>query len=68
MWLKLGVDQSNKITLSKSASDVGKLIKKLSEGRNVEVDVAPYSEPSVLVRFDISTFGAAIESLQEACQ
>ncbi len=68
LWLKLGVDQSNKITLSKSGADAGKLIEKLGAGRFVEIDVAPYSEPSILVRFDISTIDAGLDSLKEACQ
>lgn len=67
LWLKLGVDRSNKVTLSKSAADVGKLISRLSDGDIVEVEVAPYSEPSVFVRFDLSSFGDGLSELKKTC-
>jgi len=67
LWLKLGVDRSNKVTLSKSGADVGKLISRLSDGDIVEVEVAPYSEPSVFVRFDLSSFGDGLSELKETC-
>jgi len=68
LWLKLGVDPSNEITLSRSAADVEKLIEKFSVGETIELDIAPYSEAAVLVHFDISTFKSAMESLKQACR
>jgi len=67
LWLKLGVDASNEITHAKSSSDIAKIIEQFSSGNTAELDVAPYSEPSVLVHFDISTFKAALESLKQSC-
>ena len=67
LWLKLGVDRSNKVTLSKSAADVGMLISRLSDGDIVEVEVAPYSEPPVFVRFDLSSFAEGLGELKESC-
>ena len=68
LWLKLGVDQTNKITLSKSSTDVNKLIQLLGDATAVELEVAPYSEPSVFVRFDISSFNSAVATLSERCK
>ena len=67
LWLKLGVDRSNKVTLSKSAADVGKLISRLSDGDIVEVEVAPYSEASVFVQFDLLSFDQGLGELKESC-
>ena len=65
-WLKLGVDSTNKITLAKAA-DTAKLIEKISGGNTLNVEVAPYSEPSVFVNFDVSTFTAALQQLKDDC-
>ena len=67
LWLKLGVDQTNRITLSKSSKDVNKLIQLFGDATTVELEIAPYSEPSVFVRFDISSFNSAVETLNERC-
>lgn len=66
-WIKLGVDSSNKITLGKAA-DTAKLIDKLAGGKTLNVEVAPYSEPSVFVNFDVSTLPAALDTLRDTCQ
>ena len=66
MWLKLGVDSSNKITLGKPA-DAAKLIEKLQDGKTLNVEIAPYSEASVFVNFDVSTLASALETLNDAC-
>ena len=66
-WIKLGVDSSNKITLGKAA-DTAKLIDMLAGGKTLNVEVAPYSEPSVFVNFDVSTLPAALETLRDTCQ
>ena len=67
-WLKLGVDQSNKITFSRSAADAEKLLGKLGQAKVLEIEIAPYSESSVFAKFDISTLDAALGKLKEACQ
>lgn len=66
-WIKMGVDSSNKITLGKAA-DTTKLINTIAGGKTLNVEVAPYSEPSVFVNFDVSTLPAALEKLRDACQ
>lgn len=66
-WLKLGVDASNRITLAKSAEDTATLIENLAGGKSLNVEVAPYSEPSVSVDFDVSTLGNAMEKLGASC-
>jgi len=68
LWLKLGVDQTNKITLSKSSTDVNKLVQLFGDATTVELEVAPYSEPSVFVRFDISSFNSAVGTMNERCK
>jgi hypothetical protein len=67
-WLKLGVDDSNRITLSRSAADVEALVASLSGGDTLNVEIEPYSEPSVSVNFDLAGFDAAIASLEAACR
>jgi hypothetical protein len=66
-WLKLGVDQSNKITLSKSDVDVEKLLGRVAGARTLEIEIAPYSEAPVFAKFDISTLDSALASLKAAC-
>ena len=68
LWLKLGVDSSNKITRSKSRTDVGNLVQLLSNATTVELEVAPYAEASIFVSFDISTFTSAQGTLIERCK
>lgn len=65
-WLKLGVDSTNKITTAKAA-DAATLIDKIADGTTLNVEVAPYSESSVFVNFDVSTFAAALKQLKDAC-
>jgi len=67
-WLKLGVDQTNKITLSRSAADVEKLLARIAGAQMLEIEIAPYSEASVFANFDISTLTAALGELKEACK
>jgi invasion protein IalB len=68
LWLKWGVDQSNKITISKSAADSQSLIEGLEGGSELLVEVSPYSEPPVTVQFDLAGFSQALESLRAECQ
>lgn len=65
-WLKLGVDASNKLTVAKAA-DTAKLIDKLGDGSVLNVEVAPYSEPSVFVSFNVSTLADALQTLEADC-
>ena len=67
-WVKLGVDDSNRITLSRSAADVDALVASLGTGQNLNVEIAPYSEPSVFVNFDLTGFDAALEKLKAECE
>jgi hypothetical protein len=68
LWQKWGVDQTNKITLSKSAADSQSLVDYLSGGHNLQVEVSPYSEPPVTVDYDLAGLSAALEALQAECQ
>lgn len=65
-WLKLDVDSSNKITLA-NADSTKELIDNLGDGSTLHVEIAPYSEPSVFVSFDIATLTAELERLKETC-
>lgn len=67
LWLKWGVDRSNKITLSPSADDSSTLIDHLRDGRALQVEVAPYSEPPVTVEYDLTGIVSGLESLLKAC-
>ncbi len=66
-WIKLGVDDSNTVTRSRSASDVTSLIESLSTGSTLSVEIEPYSEPSVTVSFDLTGFAEGIEALRTNC-
>lgn len=66
-WIKLSVDSSNKITLGKAA-DARKLLDQLGGGSTLNVEIAPYSESSVFVNFDISTLADGLDNLRAACQ
>lgn len=67
-WMKLGVDDSNRITLSRSATDVDALVASLGTGQNLNVEIAPYSEPSLFVNFGLTGFDAALEKLRSECE
>ncbi len=68
LWLKWGVDQSNRITLSKAASDSQMLIDHLAGGSELLVEVSPYSEPPVTVQYDLAGLSQALEALRMECQ
>lgn len=68
LWQKWGVDQSNKITLSKSPADSQSLIDYLANGSSLQVEISPYSEPPVTVEYDLAGFPAALEKLRAECQ
>jgi type VI secretion system protein VasI len=68
LWFKWGVDQSNKITKSKSAADSQSLIDQLDAGSELLVEVSPYSESPVTVQFDLAGFSQALDALRGECQ
>ena len=65
-WIKLSVDSSNKRTIGK-ASDAARLIELIGGGETLNVEVAPYSEPSVSVSFDLDSFAESLSEL-EGCR
>ncbi len=68
LWLKWGVDRSNRITLSKSAADSQSLIDHLVAGSSLQIEVSPYSESPVTVEYDLAGLAKALEALQVECQ
>jgi type VI secretion system protein VasI len=68
LWLKWGVDQSNNITVSKSAADSQSLVDLLDGGSELLVEVSPYAESPVTVRFDLAGFSQALDALRMECQ
>lgn len=67
LWLKWGVDRSNKITLSPSVADTQSLIDRLGEGKTLQVEVSPYSESPVTVEFELSGFLSGLDRLRKEC-
>ena len=68
LWQKWGVDQSNKVTASKSAADSQSIVEHLRGGRNLEVEVTPYSGSPVTVRFDLAGLSNSLAKLEKECQ
>jgi type VI secretion system protein VasI len=67
LWLKWGVDSSNKITRSRSAADSMTLIEQLKTGRSLLVEISPYSESPVTVEYDLSGIGEGLDRLIKEC-
>ena len=67
LWLKWGVDRSNKITLSPSPDDSGNLVEHLKEGASLQVEVSPYSESPVTADYDLTGFANGLEALLKEC-
>jgi len=67
LWLKWGVDRSNKITLSPSADDSRNLVEHLQEGKSLRVEVSPYSEPPVTVEYNLTDFAKGLKALLKEC-
>ncbi len=67
LWLKWGVDRTNKITTSKSADDSKTLVEHLADGEKLQVEVTPYSESPVTVEFDLTGFASGLEGLHKEC-
>lgn len=68
LWLKWGVDRSEKITISKSADDTQKLLAALADGGNLNVEISPYSEGPVAAQFELAGLSAGIAGLQSNCK
>ena len=67
-WIKWGVDQSEKITLSRSAEDTRALLEQLSSGALLEVEVSPYSSSPVTANFELDGIDAALAELSTRCE
>jgi len=68
LWLKWGVDQSNKITSSKTTADTQSLLDYLGGGSNLQVEVTPYSESPMTVDFELAGLSQGLDALQAACE
>ncbi len=66
-WLKWKLDGSEEKTLSPSVDDTAKLIAAASTGKDLLVEVSPYSESPVTATFDLSGFEDAIARLGLSC-
>lgn len=67
-WLKWKVDGSEKVTLSPSADDTGKLIDALGMGNSLLVEITPYAEGPVEANFDLTGFAEKLDKLKDACR
>ena len=67
LWLKWGVDRSNKITVSPSADDSRSLVEHLQEGKSLRVEVSPYSEPPVTAEYNLTGFAKGLNALLKEC-
>ena len=67
LWLKWGVDRSNKITLSRSAEDSKTLIDHLADGKLLQVEISPYSEGPVIVEYDLTGIASGLTRLRHEC-
>lgn len=68
LWLKLKVDQTEQVSSSRSAEDTLKLIALLKSGRELLVEITPYSENPVIAEFDLTGFADAIVALATDCR
>ncbi len=48
--------------------DARKLLEQVQSGSTLNVEIAPYSEPSVFVSYDVSTLSDGLAKLRAACQ
>ena len=67
-WLKWKVDGSEKVTLSPSADDTGKLVDALGMGNSLLVEISPYAQGPVEVNFDLNGFAEKLDELKGACK
>lgn len=68
LWLKWGVDRSEKVTISPSADDSAKLVEKMLAGDALEIEISPYSEGPVTAMYDLTGFDVALQRLRESCE
>lgn len=66
-WLKWKIDPSEKITLSPSADDTGKLLAALASGERLLVEISPYSESPVTASFALSGLQDGLLALKKEC-
>ena len=62
------MDDSEKVTISPSADDTKKLVELLSSGERLRVEISPYSEGPVEVRFDLTGLADGLIELGKTCQ
>ena len=67
LWLKWGVDRSEKVTISPSGEDTEKLIEQIKDGARLEVEISPYSEGPVNAHYDLAGFAEAMATLLKNC-
>lgn len=67
-WLKWKVDRTEQVTTSPSAADSQKLIGLLKSGRELVIEISPYSEGPVTARYDLTGFADAINELIDGCR
>ena len=67
LWQKWAVDRSNRLTLSRSASDAEALLEALGSGDSLTVEVTPYSEAPVTVGFSLAGLEASLGRLAAEC-
>ncbi len=68
LWQKWGVDASNRITQSKTAADAQALVELLVTGSELMVEVTPYAESPLTVRFDLAGLSQGLDTLRKDCQ
>lgn len=67
-WIKWGVDQTEKVTLSRSAGDTRALLEQFSAGTSLEIEVSPYSSSPVTANFALTGIDAALAELAASCE
>jgi len=66
-WIELEVDESNRVTLLRNPTRVEELTAQLSDGNLLDVEIAPYSEAPVSVRFSLARFEPMLAELEGRC-
>jgi hypothetical protein len=65
--VKLGVDRSNKITMTRDRVDDQRVIQYLSGRSALTITVTPYSEVPVSVHYNLESLADALLRLQDKC-
>lgn len=66
-WIKLGVDDSNRVTSAAPGDALDELVNRMLQGETLDVEISPYSESPVSVGFDLDSFPGAYDRLGAAC-